>query len=257
MAIAVSMSIRASAQPPLDRRSWALESLAIGPAPTALDERRSRFSLGASQFGDVLVLRGEGLLSFGMLELRARTARHWITGFTAEGAALRSAYETRVQWLGLELASQTVSLRGESGRLSLEFLRALPAGEDYVKLSLQTALLPTTDRPWRFWLETAYFIALRKDVGKALSVRLTLDRTTASGWSFGGAAQVTYRTERVTGPGVYESALVSLGPTLRYGNFTAGANARVVVDTRVFTDGAQRSLSGLRPPDVYLGWDLR
>jgi hypothetical protein len=257
MAIAVSMSIRASAQPPSDRRSWALESLAIGPAPTALDERRSRVSLGASQFGDALVLRGEGLLSFGMLELRARAARHWLTSFTAEGAALRPAYETRVQWLGLELASHTVSPRGESGRLGLEFLRALPSGEDYVKLSLQTALLPTADRPWRFWLETAYFFALRKDVGNTLSVRLALDRTTAAGWSFGGAAQVTYRTGRVVGPGVHESALVSLGPTLRYGNFTAGANARVVVDTRVFADGAQRSLSGLRPPDVYLGWDLR
>lgn len=245
------------AQPPSDRRSPALDALSRGPVPTPFDARRSGFHLGMEQFGDVFGLKAEGMLSFGTLELRVRGFEQVLTGYTEEGSALEPLYARRKHWVAAELASHVISSRGESGRLGLEYLRALPANESYLKLSLQTALLASAERPWRFCLETAYFFPMEKSVGDTLSVRLAIDRTTASGWSFGGATSVLYRMGPIAAPGVYEIAMISLGPTLRYGGFSAGANFRVLLDKRVVAGQPERNLSGLRPPDVYLGWDLR
>lgn len=255
--MALTTALPLWAQAPSDRRSPALDALAMGPLPTAEGENRTGAHFDLVQFGDVFGLKAEGLVHFGTLELRARGFEQVLTGYTEEGTALDAAYSSRRHWLGVEIASHFVSSRGESGRLALEFLRTMPSGENYVKLSLQTALVGGVDKPWRFWLETAYYFPLQKKIGDTLSVRLSIDRRTEFGWRFGGAFGLTYRLGPVADPGLYEIAMISIGPTVRIGGFSAGANFRVLLDKRVVLNQPESSVSGLRPPDVYLGWDLR
>lgn len=245
-----------------ERSLWLREQFGSGTEPTAKTKPRSQLSLDIVSYQDALSSQASAQADLSLFEIKAYGSRRLLLGITNQTSV---SYSTHA--VGGEIGRFFSNEQGRYGRLAVGYLDQLSEGGGFIKLVLDTGILPVPDVLWAMRLHSAILIAL-PEAQQTYLISLEVAKATAlpgkSRFEWGGYIGFDYRPGVSQSPGRYEHVLVTLGPVARYespwGMLSAKAAWRLWMDRENFQRGTtniQATGSELSPlPDLNIGWVL-
>jgi len=204
----------------LVRSYWLFDQMEELPLPTTYGESRTQVFLNQTHLLDTLS-SGIGIFTEMVgVELGVKGSYRTFLGATEQGIFLREKLKDSSRTLSVELAKHHVSLQNHFGRLSLELFYFMPSGKRWLKASVQTGVIKTTQVPWNLWLRTSFI----RPFGDGYPFLIVAGETSRSyflselsSFDIGGALLWSYLIkEAALDPGLYEHMVFTLGPTFQY-----------------------------------------
>lgn len=206
----------ANAPAVIERRAWLFEQLGAPPLPTRALATRYQLTIDEAHYQDLISSQLSAVLDLRYFEIRLKASRRTSAGLGNESAALDTLLAEDRTVIGAEIGRYYISPNHHFGRLALEVLQAYPAGAHWVRLGLQTGILPSAGSPWGLRLNTQFFGSLSSRSSYIL-INAEIDREITSSFTAGGHFGWTDRTTNDPG-GVarWEYLSFALGPLVKW-----------------------------------------